>query len=57
MSEVSQRLAKYHGGYWGDHPEYPWSDWVGEVEGNSTRLGYWEWAEKQIEFKEEANDG
>ncbi len=57
MSEVSQRLAKDHGGYWGEHPEYPWSDWVGEVEGNSTRLGYWEWVAEQIEFKKEANDG
>ena len=35
-------------GYWGEHPEYPYSDWQTEVELNATRQGYWEWVAEQI---------
>ena len=33
-----------HGGHWGEHPEFPVSDWQHDVAENNTRLGYWEWA-------------
>jgi len=34
-----------HGGTWGEHPDYPVSDWQYEVANGDTRLGYWDWVE------------
>jgi len=28
---------------WGQHSDYPRSDWVFEVSNGDTNLGYWEW--------------
>lgn len=36
-------LRETYGGHWKEHPEYPISQWMAEVEGFDTRLGYWEW--------------
>lgn len=42
-------LADKHGGYWhGEHPEYPYKDWLYEIKNNDTRMGYWEWAASHI---------
>jgi hypothetical protein len=28
---------------WGQHPDYPRTDWKYEVSNGDTNLGYWEW--------------
>jgi hypothetical protein len=45
-------LADQHGGIWGEHPDYPVSDWRAEVSNNDTRLGYWDWVMSQMEQDE-----
>lgn len=42
-------LANLYGGHWGEHPDYPASDWAGEAASDETRLGYWEWVLNKIE--------
>ncbi len=43
-------------GYWGEHPDYPLSDWRYEVTNDHTRQGYWNWViERQI-HEEERNE-
>jgi hypothetical protein len=42
-------LEDQHGGYWGEHPDYPVSDWQYEVQNNDTRNGYWDWVSNKIE--------
>jgi len=46
------RLMKQHGGYWGEHPDYPDNDWRREVQDENTRQGYWEWVFGNIEDEE-----
>ena len=41
------RFCDSHGGYWGEHPDHPVSDWRSEVDNGDTRQGYWEWVESQ----------
>jgi hypothetical protein len=36
-------------GHWGQHPDFPVSEWQWEVAGDLTRLGYWEWVVNQID--------
>jgi hypothetical protein len=48
-------------GTWGEHPDYPVSDWQSEVGGGGqsycdTRQGYWEWVYDQLEQAEENNE-
>lgn len=44
-----EKFKEKYGGHWGEgHPDYPLEDWRLEVINNDTRLGYWEWAWKQI---------
>jgi len=38
-------------GVWGEHPEYPRSDWVSEVRNNDTSLGCWDWVQNEIEVR------
>ena len=40
--QTAGQLRKRYG-YWGEHPEWPTSDWVYEVRNDDTRQGYWEW--------------
>lgn len=40
------------GGTWGEHPEYPVSDWQYEVANGYTRSGYWDWVSINIESQE-----
>lgn len=35
-------------GYWGQHPEFPVSDWEYEVANDNTRRGYWQWVHAKI---------
>lgn len=35
-------------GHWGEHPDFPLSDWKQVVEDDNTRLGYWAWVENKI---------
>ena len=46
MSKEDKLSEQY--GYWGEHPDYPSSDWQTEVDENATRQGYWEWVAEQI---------
>lgn len=43
-----EELTEDHGGYWGEHPEYPLNDWKYEVENNDTRSGYWDWVYNKV---------
>ena len=45
-----------HYGTWGEHPDFPSSDWQDEVADDATRLGYWDWVEAQIDALEDSND-
>lgn len=57
MNEIYERaeqLREFHG-VWGEHQDYPVSDWQVETENDYTRKGYWEWvASKLIEAEEQA---
>jgi hypothetical protein len=52
-------LQAVHGGPWGEHPplesgrSISVDDWACEVGAGNTRLGYWEWAAKQLELDRE----
>lgn len=46
----SEALAKDYG-YWNEHPDHPWQDWMGEVQANDTRKGYWEWVLEQLDHE------
>ncbi len=35
--------------YWMDHPGFPSTDWIYEVNNGDTRLGYWEWVNRKLE--------
>lgn len=43
VAEYAHEVEAEHGGYWGEHPDYPVSDWQDEVAADHTRCGYWEW--------------
>lgn len=43
LAAEASELRETYGGHWQEHPEYPISQWMAEVEGFDTRLGYWEW--------------
>ncbi|TJY57137.1 hypothetical protein E4T66_17145 [Sinimarinibacterium sp. CAU 1509] len=38
-----------HGGWWGQHPDYPLADWMHEVTEGDTRRGYWDWVSEKVE--------
>ena len=44
-----EELMDQHGGYWGEHPEYPLVDWRLEAAAGDTRLGYWYWVLARLE--------
>jgi len=49
--ELEKFIDKY--GYWsGECPEAPVEDWIHEARNGDTRLGYWEWAYRQMEVEE-----
>ena len=54
---LTQTLRQRHG-HWGEHPDYPASDWRYDVVNGFTRYGYWNWVESCIkqEDKDNAND-
>lgn len=46
-----QLREKYDGAQgtnWGQHPDHPTSTWQCEVVKEGTRLGYWEWVQRQL---------
>jgi hypothetical protein len=43
-----EALESANGGYWGEHPDFPASDWRADVANGDTRRGYWEWCESQV---------
>lgn len=47
-----KRWVDSFGGWWGEHPGFPVSDWLYEVANGDTRLGYWEWVKAQLEQEE-----
>lgn len=49
-------LQEAYGGYWGDHPDYPVSDWQYEVENGDTREGYWTWVLSKLESAEDEEE-
>ncbi|TSA12664.1 MAG: hypothetical protein D4R73_02110 [Deltaproteobacteria bacterium] len=55
MDEKSQRMAKNHGGYWGEHPDHLVADWQAEVENGATRAGYWAWVQERVDDAVVAN--
>lgn len=44
-----EELREKHGGFWGEHPEFPVVDWKYDVDNGDTRLGYWAWVASRIE--------
>ena len=54
MDEDIEAIAEAHGGYWGDHLDYPAEDWRLLVFNGEVRRGYWEWVETQLADKEDA---
>jgi hypothetical protein len=52
MDEDIEQLAEDHGGYWGEHIDYPVADWLMDAQNGDTRRGYWEWVEAQIAASE-----
>jgi hypothetical protein len=44
---TKERLIELYG-YWGEHPDLPYRKWVQDVNEDSTRMGYWEWVEAQL---------
>jgi hypothetical protein len=48
--EQLDALADANGGYWGPgHFAHHIDDWKTEVANDDTRMGYWEWVQKQLE--------
>jgi hypothetical protein len=39
-------------GSWGEHPDWPMSEWAREAGCLDTRIGYWEWVSDQLETAE-----
>jgi hypothetical protein len=57
MDEDIEQLAEQHGGYWGNHLDYPSEDWRLDVANGDTRRGYWEWVEARLQdAKDEAEE-
>ncbi len=52
MSDKAWKICQRNSGVWGEHPEYPKSDWAYEVNNNTTIRGYWDWVVTQIEQEE-----
>ena len=52
----AEQLKEANGGTWGKHPDHPVEDWTYEVANGDTRLGYWEWVENMITFREEDSE-
>lgn len=51
---TAQLIAEY--GYWGEHLEYPLSDWHYAVNNNDTRLGYWDWVAREDLDEQESHN-
>lgn len=49
MPTTNAIARDYDGGYWGDHPGYPATDWQHEVANGDTRRGYWSWVHAKRE--------
>lgn len=47
--EMVARVVDEYGGYWGECPRFPVSDWQYEVAEQATRQGYWEWVTDCLE--------
>lgn len=54
---VAALIRVYGGarGSWGEHPQFPRSDWQYQVANNDTSAGYWEWLSTRLE--EASDDG
>lgn len=51
-----QTLIERHG-VWGEHPEFPVSDWRYQVANNDDRRGYWGWVIGQLECRQDEAQG
>ena len=56
LSNEIEALAKKHGGWNGQHPDYTLSEWIDDVVGHDTRLGYWEWVYHNVAMNGETPD-
>lgn len=56
MKCTTKKEKRWRGEPWDTHPEYPVCDWRHEVSEDSTRLGYVEWVNAQLEFEEVENE-
>lgn len=54
VKDEAKQVAEEHGGYWGEHPDFPLVDWLDATNTNATRQGYWEWvvSERTIRAQE-----
>lgn len=43
------KIRDENGGVWGEHDDFPVSDWRYEVANQDTRTGYWEWVAARVE--------
>ncbi len=45
MARAAAAMRKAHDTEdgWGEHPDWPMSEWAREADSLDTRLGYWEW--------------
>ena len=56
---LSDEFAHPNGCEWGEHPDWPVSEWQEAVgqggmgDDNDTRLGYWEWVANEISNAQE----
>tara|TARA_R110001583_G_scaffold191644_2_gene357266 strand:- start:3781 stop:3939 length:159 start_codon:yes stop_codon:yes gene_type:complete len=50
LDNALQRFQDEHGGYCGQHPDYPLADWQSEVANADTRDSYWFWAFSALEL-------
>lgn len=45
----TEALMMQYGGLWGEHPQYPSTDWRTAVANDETRGSYWSWVVAQLE--------
>jgi len=53
LQQFIDDIMEAHGGFWGEHPDYPVEDWQHEVRNDDTRVGYWEWVVNRVDDAED----
>ncbi len=58
--DAEQLRVKYDGlaedGEWGEHPNHPMEEWLAEVHGKKTRVGYWDWVVTKLRLADDRNN-